>query len=55
MKSGCHADVEAAELRSLLTRRHVHAGHLRQVVMTGGAGHPCPQAADWPELKGDQE
>jgi hypothetical protein len=54
MKSGYHADVEAAELRSLLAR-HVHAGHFRQVVVTGGAGHLSPQVADWQEFKGDQE
>jgi len=55
MKSGYHADVEAAELRSLLARRHVHAGHFRQVLVTGGAGELSPQVADWHELKGDQE
>jgi hypothetical protein len=55
MKSGYHADVEAAELRSLLTRRHVYAGHFRQVLMTSGAGHLSPQVADGHKLKGDRK
>jgi hypothetical protein len=55
MKAGYRADVEAAELRSLLAPRHVHASHFRQVLVTGGAGHLSPQVADWHELKGDQE
>jgi hypothetical protein len=42
MKSGYHADVEAAELRSLLARRHIHAGNFRQVLVTSGAGHLSP-------------
>src|SRR5882672_3286582 len=55
MKSGYRADVEAAQLRSLLARRHVHAGYFRQVLVTSGAGHLSPQVADWHELKGEQE
>ena len=55
MKSGDRADVEAAKLRSLLARRHVHAGHFGQVLVSGGAGHLSPQVADWRDLKGDQE
>src|SRR3981081_1062044 len=55
MKSGYHADVEAAELRSLLARRHVNAGHFRQVLVTAGARNPSPKLASWHELKGDQQ
>src|SRR5882672_9525592 len=55
MKSGYHADVEAAKLRSFLARRHVHAGHFGQVLVSGGAGHLSPQVADWHDLTGDQE
>ena len=55
MKSGYRADVEATKLRSLLARRHVHAGHFGQVVVSGGAGHLSPQVADWHDLKGDEE
>jgi hypothetical protein len=55
MKSAYHADVEAAEVRSLLTRRHVHAGYFRQVLVTGGDGRLSTQMADWNELRGDQE
>ena len=54
MKSGHHADVEAAELRSLLAGRHVHAGHFRQVLVSG-AGPLGPEVADGHDLKGDQE
>jgi hypothetical protein len=53
MKSGDRADVEAAKLRSLLARRHVHAGHFRQVLVSGGGEHLSPQMADWHEVKGD--
>jgi hypothetical protein len=55
MKSGYRADVEAAKLRPLLARRHVHAGHFGQVLVSGGAGHLSPRVADWHDLKGDQE
>ena len=55
MKSGYHADVEAAKLRPLLARRQIHTGHFGQVVVSGGAGHLSPQVADWHDLKGDQE
>jgi hypothetical protein len=55
MKSGDRADVEAAKLRSLLARRHVHAGHFGQVLVSGGAGHLSPQVAGWHDLKGDKE
>jgi hypothetical protein len=55
MKSGDCADVEAAELRSLLAQRHVHAGHFGQVLVFGGAGHLSPQVADWHDLKGDED
>jgi hypothetical protein len=54
MKSGYHADVEAAKLRSLLARRHVHAGHFGQVLVSGGAGRLSPHVADWHDLKSDQ-
>jgi hypothetical protein len=55
VKSGYRADVEAAKLRSLLARRHIHAGHFGQVLVSGGAGQLSPQVADWHDLKGDQE
>jgi hypothetical protein len=55
MKSGYHADVEAAKLRSLLARRHIHARHFGQVLVSGGAGRLSPQVADWHHLKGDEE
>jgi hypothetical protein len=55
MKSGDCADVEAAELRSLLAQRYVHAGHFGQVLVFGGAGHLSPQVADWHDLKGDED
>jgi len=55
MKSGYHADVEAAKLRSLLARRHIHAGHFGQVLVSGGAGHLSAQMPDWRDLKGDQK
>jgi hypothetical protein len=55
MKAGDHPDVEAAELRSLLARRHVHAGHFGQVIVAGGAGPLSPHGADGHDLKGAQE
>ena len=55
MKSGDHADVEAAKLRSLRARRHVHTGHFGQVLVSSGAGHLSSQVADWQDLTGDQE
>jgi hypothetical protein len=55
MKSGDCTDVEAAELRSLLAQRHVHAGHFGQVLVFGGAGHLSPQVANWHDLKGDED
>src|ERR1700716_3588395 len=55
MKSGYHADVEAAKRRSLLARRPVHTGHFGQVLVSRGAGHLSPQVADWHDLKGGQE
>jgi len=48
------ADVEAAELRSLLPRRHVHAGHFRQVLMSSRGGPLGTQVADWHNWKGDE-
>ena len=54
MKSGDRGDVEAAKLRPLLTRRHVHTGHFGQVIVSGGGGHLSPQVADWRDVKGDQ-
>jgi hypothetical protein len=55
MKSGYRADVEAAKLRSLLARRHVHAGHFGQVFVAGSARLLSLQVADWHDSKGDQE
>jgi hypothetical protein len=55
MKSGYRADVEAAKLRPLLARRHVHAGDFGQVLVSGGVGHLSPQVADWQDLKADEE
>jgi hypothetical protein len=46
MKAGYRADVEAAELRALLARRNIYAGHLGQVLVSGGAGHLSPDVAD---------
>ena len=54
MKSGDRGDVEAAKLRSLLTRRHVHTGHFGKVIVSGGGGHLSPQVADWRDLKGNK-
>ena len=54
MKSGYQADIETAKLRSLLARRHVHAGYFRQVLVTCGA-HLSAQVDEGHELKGDQE
>ena len=46
MKSAHRGDVEAAELRSLLTCRHVHTGYFGQVIVAGGGGHlSAPMAA----------
>jgi hypothetical protein len=53
MKSRYRADVEATELRSLLVRRHVHAGHFAQVLVSSGAGRLSPQITDWHDLKGE--
>jgi hypothetical protein len=55
LKSGDHADIEAAKLRSLLARGHIHTGHFGQVIVSGGAWHLSPQVADWRDLKGDQK
>ena len=55
MKPRDRTDVEAAKLRSLLARRHVHTGHFGQVLVSGGAGHLSPQVIDWPDLRGEQE
>jgi hypothetical protein len=55
MKSGYHADIEAAKLRSFLARRHVHTRHFGQVLVSGGAGHLSPQVPDWRELKREQK
>jgi hypothetical protein len=55
MKSGYHADVEAAKLRSLLALRHVHTGHFGQVLVSGSAGGLSPQVTGCRDLKGDQE
>ena len=46
MQSGDRSDVEAAELRSLRTRRHINAGHLGQVLVSAGVGCLSPQRAD---------
>jgi hypothetical protein len=43
MKSGYGPHVEAAKFRSLLARRHVHAGHFGEVLVYGGAGQPKQQ------------
>src|SRR5258706_14179294 len=53
MKSGYRADVEAAKLRSLLARRHVHACHFGQVLVPGGGGRLSPEVADWHDVKRD--
>ena len=54
MKSGHRGDVEAAKLRSLLTRRYVHTGHFGQVIVSGGGGHLSPHVADWRDVKDNQ-
>ena len=55
MKAGDRADVEAAKLRPLLARRHVHTGHFSQVPMSGGGGDLglSPQGSDRRDLTGD--
>lgn len=55
MKSGYYADVEAAKLRSLLARRHVHAGYLGQVLVSDGVLHLSAQMAGGQELKCGQQ
>ncbi len=55
MKSRYRADVEAAKLRSLLARRHVHAGHFGQMFVSGRGGQLSMQVAAWHHLKGDEE
>jgi hypothetical protein len=55
MKPGYRTHVEAAKLRALLTRRHVHTGHLGHVIVSGSAGHLSPEVAGWQDMKGDQE
>jgi hypothetical protein len=55
MKPRDRTDVEAAKLRSLLARRHVHTGHFGQVLVSGSARHLSPKVADRRDLKGDQK
>jgi len=55
MKSGHHADVEAAKLGSLLSRRHVHASHFGQVSMFGGGARLRSRTFDWRDLHSDDE
>lgn len=54
-KRNLRAYAGPAKLWSLLARRHVHAGHFGQVLVSGGAGHLSPQMADWHDLKGDEQ
>jgi hypothetical protein len=54
VKSTDRPDVEAAKLRSLLTRRHIHTGHFGQVIVSGSRGHLSPRLVNWRDLKGDQ-
>jgi hypothetical protein len=54
MKSGYRADVEAAKLGSLLSRRYVHTGYFGQVLVSDGVRHLSPQLADGHDLKGEQ-
>ncbi|HEY6644091.1 hypothetical protein [Povalibacter sp.] len=55
MQAGYCGDVKAAKLWSLLTGRHVYAGHLGQVRVSDDARHLSPKFANGRELKGDQQ
>ena len=48
------ADVEAAKLGPLLARRHVHASHFGQVIVSGRAGRLSLQLSRRPGWKGCQ-